>query len=279
MMVDTNLPQPNDSFRWTQVRGQPALVCRALEPFAAHLITTRRWPLGQGADPHSGWEDVAAALDRPLVRVRQVHGAAVVVRRGGTPPTDHLVEADILVSDDPATAVSVQTADCVPILLVDPRRRAVAAVHAGWRGLAAAAPAAAVLAMQDQFGSRPSDLIAAAGPSIGPCCYEVGSDVYERFALASPVSVAFQNWFHPSAQATIRNRAMTKGGVSTPTPGKWYFDCWRATRDQLVSTGIPSPQIHVIDLCTASHPDAFCSYRRDGSGAGRMAAAIGPTRG
>src|SRR5205823_11724397 len=114
-----------------------------------------------------------------LLRAHQVHGTNVAAHRPGhpvAPPAD----ADIIITDDPAAAAAVQTADCVPALLVDTRTGAVAAVHAGWRGLAQRAPQRAVEAMVDAFGTRESKLVAAIGPAIGPCCYEVGGEVREQ---------------------------------------------------------------------------------------------------
>jgi polyphenol oxidase len=259
--------QPSDGFAWVQAAPGPALVCRTLEPLAAHLFTTRGWPLGSPEGNTGGsWREVAAAVgvDAPrLARAHQVHGASVVVRRGGAtaageespPSNEQLPQADILLTDDPAQAVAIQTADCVPLLIADRRTGAVAAAHAGWRGLAAHVPGVAVEAMAREFGSRPGDLIAAIGPSISAASYEVGPDVRARFDRQfSPDDIA--RWFAPG-------RA-----------DRWQFDSWRAAQDQLEAAGVPTGQIHVARLCTAVHADLLCSYRRDGARAGRMAAVI-----
>lgn len=275
-MFDTKLPQPSDSFRWVQVGERPALVCRALEPFAPNLMTTRSWQLGMPtSDTDAGWKEVAAAAGTALVRVHQVHGADVLVRRtgdsgGATPP---LVSADVIVTNDPSVALAIQTADCVPLLVADRRTGAVAAAHAGWRGLAAGVPRVAINALADAFGSRPADLIAAAGPSIGACCYEVGEDVRSRFALAGWGPPQTDRWFFAAPQSTPNNRSMA-GVAGAARAGYWYFDSAAAARDQLESAGVPPAQIFIAGLCTASHADVFCSYRREGSPAGRMAAAI-----
>ena len=282
-MFDTRLPQPNDSFRWTQVGRRPALVCRALEPLARHLFTSRGWQLGRAEDPENpgdndngAWAEVAPAMtvnhDR-LIRVHQIHGAQVVVRRAGDARADQLRTADILISNDPTAAIAIQTADCVPLLIADRRTGAVAAAHAGWRGLAVGVPRVAVDAIVGEFGSRPEDLVAAAGPSIGACCYEVGADVRQRFGEAGWSESTIARWFFAQAQPTVRNRSMA-GLPAAPRAGHWYFDSGAAARDQLELAGIPGDQIFVADLCTASHSGALCSYRRDGMGAGRMAGAI-----
>jgi YfiH family protein len=264
--------QPTQGFSWLQAPAGRALVCRALAPFAAHLFTTRAWLLGlPDAGPGPGaWREVAEALGvgpGEIVRARQVHGAAVVVRRarngpsgkaGGSPSSlTALPEADILVSDDSSVCLAIQTADCVPLLLADRRTGAVGAVHAGWRGLAARAPQVAVEAMASEFGSRPADLVAAIGPSIGASRYEVGVDVRTRFERAGFHDGQLSRWFSDGRRT-----------------GHWWFDGWQSSRDLLAASGVPGGQIHVAGMCTATHADLFCSYRRDGKGTGRMAAAI-----
>src|SRR5262245_18565388 len=140
------LPHPKGAFRWTQPLTGPALVCDALSS-VAHLFTTRPWTLGSSLNGNdmAGWREVASAIGvgaGDLVRVRQVHGASVVVvrRRGGHEPaagrfsgtdvSSGLPEADILLAQDPAVAIAIQTADCLPILIADKRTGAVAAAHA-----------------------------------------------------------------------------------------------------------------------------------------------------
>src|SRR6266851_4822775 len=175
-MMPDMFPQPTEAFAWAQAPGGLALVCRPLERVARHVFTTRGWLLGASRDERA-WQEVAEAMDVPLatlVRLHQVHGANVVVHRaseplrapaGATAPS--LSEADIVMSNDSQAAVAIQTADCVPLLIADPRSGAVVAAHAGWRGLTARVPIAAVEALGREFGSRPADLLAAIGPSIG----------------------------------------------------------------------------------------------------------------
>ena len=131
-------PQPSGGFEWVQAAGSPALVCGALRPFAAHLFTTREWGLGsRAAAADEDWQAVAASLGADsahLARLRQVHGASVVVGRAGDAPRprgEALPEADILISDDPSLVLAIQTADCVPLLIADRETGAVAAAHAG----------------------------------------------------------------------------------------------------------------------------------------------------
>jgi YfiH family protein len=254
--------QPSGDFQWVQAAGGPALVCLPLQRYASHLFTTRDWALGSSTPAvDADWHAVAASLHVDpvqLVRLHQVHGASVAVRRAGAPrglPT--LPDADIVVSDDPDLALAIQTADCVPLLVADRVTGVVAAAHAGWRGLAARVPGVTVAALAHEFGSEPENLIVAVGPSIGAERYEVGEDVRVRFATAGWTPAELERWFAPGAR-----------------PDHWQFDGWRAVRDQLESTGVAAASIHACALCTATHEDLLCSYRRDGKAAGRMAAAI-----
>jgi YfiH family protein len=218
------------------------------------------------------WADLAAAVGvkgGDLVRLRQVHGATVfegsVVAR---PPAayDDWPEADVAISNGRSVALTVRAADCVPLLMADRATGVVAAVHAGWRGTAAGAAIAAVAALSRAFGTKPGDVVAAVGPSIGPCCYTVGEELVGRFSAHPEAS----RWFlHPSGRP----------GPVEPADGRdgrLILDLWRATRDQLLSAGLGPEHIHVSELCTASHPELFHSYRRDGKAAGRLVAVIRP---
>jgi hypothetical protein len=280
MIVDEMaLPQPTDGFAWAQGPGGVSLVCRALEPFAPHLFTTRAWILGGADDSQSvaGWSQVAerVGVDHAhLVRVHQVHGASVLVRRAGDPSNvADRPPADIILSNDPALALAVQTADCVPLLIADRRTGAVAAAHAGWRGLAGRVPQAAVEALRLEFGSRAADLVVAAGPSIGACCYEVGADVRAAFASAGFAGAELARWFLGDPNQAVANPSM-RGLSPVRRENHWFFDGWAATRHQLEAIGVGPDQVHAAGLCTASHPDVLCSYRRDGKSAGRIAGVI-----
>lgn len=190
---------------------------------------------------------VAAALrdQGQLLSLKQVHGARVAAA-----PFEGLPEADAAVASASGLILGIETADCLPVLLVDPRRRAVAAAHAGWRGTAGGVAARAVEALIAS-GSRPQDLLAALGPGIGACCYEVGDDLREAFG---PESAAF---FRPGR----RDRP--------------HLDVRAANRAALVRASVPSEQIHSVDECTSCRADLYYSYRRDGAGAGRMISFVG----
>jgi YfiH family protein len=275
------LPSPGESFEWTERAGRLALVCRPLADVADHFFTTRDWRLGQTStdDEAAGWDEVAHAISArsdDLVRARQVHGIAIAV---GRPFAGLRPAADALLARDDRLALAVQVADCVPLLIADPTSGAVAAVHAGWRGLAARLPLLAVAALEREFGSRPRDLVAAIGPSIGPCCYQVGVDVKERFVRDGFDSVIAESWFTTDPATLAANPAFV-GLERQRRPDRWFLDVWAAVRAQLAVGGISADRAFSANLCTASHSSLFCSYRRDGQGAGRMAGVIriGPPR-
>jgi hypothetical protein len=252
----------NQTFEWRHTPYGRALVCGALEPYAAHLFTTRDWALGSRAGAaDEDWLPVAASLGvdaAHLIRMHQVHGAAVVVHRvGDTRASGTRPDADIAISNDASLALAIQTADCVPLLMVDRETGATAAAHAGWRGLAANVPGVTVAAMAREFGSAPANLIVAVGPSIGAERYEVDAAVRDGFERGGFSAGQLARWFLPGARA-----------------GRWQFDGWQASRDQLEAAGVAPQNIHVAGLCTATETDLLCSYRRDGKGAGRIAAGI-----
>src|SRR5688572_29978142 len=175
------LPSVPDTFTWTEESWGPALRCEPLSAIAPHLFTTRQLPLASPDD----WTQAASAIGaRDVFSVTQVHRADVVALREGTSVPSERSEADVLVSNVPALALAVRAADCVPLLIADPSSGAVAAVHAGWRGTAAAAARAAVDALVREFAAKPERLVAAIGPSVGTCCYEVGSSLVDAFAAA-----------------------------------------------------------------------------------------------
>jgi hypothetical protein len=254
------LPAIPDSFFWTDERWGPALRCRALDAIAPHLFTTRKLQLSSEDD----WRLVAQALGaRHVVTLTQVHGANVVtIRRGSDIPLGR-PEADVLISNDPDAALAVRAADCVPLLLADRRTGAVGAVHAGWRGTAAGAATAAVHALSRECDAQPPDLVAAIGPSIGACCYEVGSELVDAFAAAGHPRHLIDRWFiAPPPPRGSRERAPLR------------LDVVGANRDQLVLAGVAEENIHIAGLCTAMHLDLLTSFRAEKDKAGRIAGVI-----
>lgn len=191
----------------------------------------------------------AGCEGRELLAVHQVHGGDIVhVRRGQSHDND--TKADALVSDDPGRVLSVRVADCVPVLLSTEDGRAVAAVHAGWRGVVAGV----VLNALEVLRTHGSHVVAAVGPSIGFDAFEVGPEVIEEFA-----------------------RLFGQDGPIRRNPdGKGRVDLRRCLRRQLLAAGIGEHQIDQTDRCTHTHWEEFFSHRRDNGISGRMAAVIAP---
>jgi YfiH family protein len=249
-------PKPTDGFEWTQTPWGRGLVCVPLERYATHLFTVGDVELRSDEKEWAGVADFLHLTRDHIRLVRQVHGiaiAAIQKQTAGewTPPT-----ADGIVSNDDRVAVAVRVADCAPILLADTTRRAVAAVHAGWRGTMQGIAGEAVAAMTREFGCRAEDLIAGIGPCLGLCCGEMGPEVVEMFRAAGHGEGRIGRWFQ------------------TGTSGRPYFDLWLANREQLEAAGMKPDRIFMSGLCSRSHPDVFHSYRAKGSGAGRMLGVI-----
>ncbi len=219
-------------------------------PFTGLNVSSR---LGNGDCVRRNWELLSAALRIPVSRfvlARQVHGKKVLVV--GSDPAVREVgdngEFDALVTDRPGLALAVRTADCVPVFLLDPRRRAIGVAHAGWKGTVANIAGAVVDRMQKSYGCRPADLLAVVGPSIGACCYRVDRPVYEAVHSERDRN----SWFRNSGA------------------GSWLFDLPFANRMQLVEAGVPDKGIITSEACTRCGADLFFSHRRDGADTGRQ---------
>ena len=207
-----------------------------------------------------------------LVTLKQFHSA--VIRCFDAPPSEPC-RGDAAVTGARGLLLGVQTADCVPILLVDTRRKAVAAIHAGWRGTLARIAEKAVGQMRMHFGSQPGDLLAALGPAIGGCCYEVGPELVAWFASQFPDA---QRWFDEPRTGEEPNplqwlNMMPPG--HQPPPKNVRLDLRKANRAQLLAAGLGEERIFASDLCTACRTELLFSYRREGERSGRLLAAVG----
>jgi polyphenol oxidase len=243
----------NAGFEWVEGPAGRFLECKPLRSLASHTFSTRQLaftPPSRDQDYQRLGEQLRTDADA-IIRVSQVHGRAIALVRPGESLLD-APAADAIISTDPDRAICVRVADCVPVLVADKHRRLVAAVHAGWRGTCAGVTAAVVAAIRN-LGVPPSDLVAAIGPCIGPCCYQVTADVRDAF-LAEWTDRA--TWFADDG------------------PNRWKLDLWRANLDQLTDAGVPSSTVHVSGICTADNLADCFSYRREGPGTGRLVAAI-----
>jgi hypothetical protein len=216
------------------------------------------------------------AENMPLVALRQIHSDAAHVFSAA--PAEPL-HGDAAISSEPGLLLTVQTADCVPILLADRKRIVVAAVHAGWRGTLARVAVKTLGRMRFEFGTRPEDVTAVLGPAIGRCCYEVGPEVAQAFAgQFAPASDWFDGPFEQLAWGEEPNplpwlNMMPPG--HQPPPPRVQLDLRAANRWQLEDAGVAPRNIAVSTLCTACRTDLLFSYRREGVGTGRLMAAIG----
>lgn len=189
-----------------------------------------------------------------IASLRQVHGQTVVVldRPIDRSPVS-LDPGDALVTNQPNLVLTVRTADCVPVLMADRRGRAIAAIHAGWRGSVGGIVAKTIGLLSQRFGCAPADLEVAIGPSIGGCCYEVDE------AVLGPLRARFEWWTDV---------------VSPCTTGKAVLDLHAVLVRQLYERGVSPSAIGRVARCTRCEPDLFYSYRRDGPGYSTMLSGI-----
>ncbi len=216
------------------------------------------------------------AQEMCLAPLRQFHSDLIY---SFDEPVSKGPRADACITRVPGILLAVQTADCVPILLVDTERRAVAAIHAGWRGTLKRIVAKTLGRMQMSLGTRHRDVIAAIGPAIGACCYEVGPEVAQAFAGQFATA---RDWFDgPFDQLAAGDTpnplqwlTMVPPGHQPPAP-RVNLDLRAANRWQLREAGLSEKNILISDLCTSCRTDLLFSYRREGNLSGRLMAVIG----
>lgn len=186
-----------------------------------------------------------------LVTARQVHGSDILVIDEPNEDYNHFlgVESDAIITNQAGVMIGICVADCVPILLCDPAKRVVAAVHAGWQGTAAKLVSKTVAGMKSQFGCNPETLQAAIGPCIGQCCYEVDG---------------------PVKQAFVQNGVAWDSFAEQAGEGKWRLDMAAVNRELLMLAGVPAGAIQKSDMCVSCQRELFFSYRRDNGETGRQ---------
>jgi polyphenol oxidase len=280
-MITEDTELEGAGFYWRERDGVRALVCAPLEQAGfINGFSTRGGgisPMPQDSLNLAGFnEDTAENIlenrrrflklfrgEWSLAGCWQVHGADIrVVREAAEAQsrpyaTGDEDRCDALVSDRTQTLLGVKTADCVPVLLGDPRTGAFAAVHAGWRGTLASICIQTVKRLHREYDSRPEDLRVAIGPAAGVCCYEVGDDVID----------AFKARFSGAAELFTATRA-----------GHARIDLFQANRDQLLGVGVAAEKIHTSPHCTMCRTETYFSYRREKTlhgKVGRLMAVIG----
>ena len=200
-----------------------------------------------------------AELPYYVVQPHQVHG--VEIREVTDPMTtrEQLEGVDALITNVPGVAISVRTADCIPVLLYDPVHRAVAAVHAGWRGTVQRISQKVVSEMQRRYGTDAADLLAVIGPGIGPESFQVGQEVADAFSEAG----------FPMEQI-LKDCGPKAPTADNPMAGGLHIDLWRANQWLLEQAGVKSQNIQVAGICTYQNNDRFYSARREGTKCGRI---------
>jgi len=259
------------AFSLSRRGGVGYLQCRALDEcgFVTHAFCTRWGGVSEGRlanlnfGVNVGDKDkhlernrslLRSAFDLPghkLVTVSQIHGDRLLIiketlqDKGKSNP----LEYDGIITARPGIPIGIKTADCVPVLLADRRRRVVGAVHAGWKGTALGIAARAVGVFMEGFSSTPGDILAIIGPAIGPCCYEVDGAVFNQFN---------------------NRREGTSAFTDGREDGKWMLDLSAANRSQLEGAGIPRENIFSADICTSCRRDIFFSHRGEKGDTGRQ---------
>ncbi len=220
-----------------------------------------------------------AKLDRnhcwPLITLRQIHSD--IIHRVDSVPKQQLT-GDGLTTATPGLVLAIQTADCIPVILVDTKHHAVGVFHAGWRGTVSRIVEKGVGEMFRHFGTRPRDLKAAIGPGIQTCCYEVGEEVRTKFQSQFEYAASLFREVKDSDPVHekypllfLTARAPGHGEL----PPKIFLDLVEANRQQLLAAGVPKKSIESSELCTNCNPDKLFSYRAEKGKTGRMMGVAG----
>jgi polyphenol oxidase len=211
----------------------------------------------------------------PLVTLRQIHSDVI---HSITAPSDEPLVGDGLVTNIPGIVLAVQTADCLPVILVDPRKRAVGVFHAGWRGTVKRIVEKGVGVMRLHFGTRPGDLVAAIGPGVRNCCYTVGEEVRDKFF--SQFAYAGRLFHEVKESDPVREKypmlfltARAPGHSNLPV--NIFLDLLEANRRQLRDAGVSARRIDATQLCTACNTDLLFSHRAEKGITGRMMGVAG----
>jgi YfiH family protein len=195
-----------------------------------------------------------------LTTAKQIHDGHVKIvsdalrGKGSTNHKGAINATDAMVTNAPNICLMVLLADCVPILFCDPSKRVIGVAHAGWRGTLRFVAHNTVKVFREDFGCSPEDIVVGIGPSIGPCCYQVGREVVSRVEHVLG-----------TGQDCIRHESAN---------GRRYFDLWTANLKQLLQAGIPERNIELAKICTGHHPKLFFSHRHEKSKTGRFGAGI-----
>jgi polyphenol oxidase len=228
-------------------------------------------------------EAVTGDAATPLVTIRQIHSSIVVSSGPITDPAvvggqQHPCKGDGLMTSQPGVLLGIQTADCIPVLVADRRRKAVAAFHAGWRGTVRRIVEHGIGRMRLEFGSHPEDLVGAIGPGVGQCCYVVGGEVLSEFE--SQFTYGSELFREVDSSDPVRTRYpmmflnQRAPGHSSVSSGL-HLDLVEANRRQLLAAGLRPGAIQVVGACTNCHQELFFSHRGSRGRCGRMMSVVG----
>jgi len=288
-------PRPASNKHWIErtIKGLTVLQATALNnlPWLVHGFSTR--PGGVSEPPNEKalnlgavewdkrerveenkrrFQSALGATNLTLVSLHQIHSD--VVRTIQATPLKPC-KGDALATNKPNLLLGVRTADCSPVLVVDPKKRVVAAIHAGWRGTLARIVTKTIGQMQMEFGSNPKDLLAAIGPTIGGCCYEVGTEVASAFAAKFSNASDFFDELRTGDEPNPLQWLNMRPPGHQPPPNKVLLDLRKANKSQLREAGLRPENIYVTDLCTSCNVDRLFSYRKEGASSGRLLSVIG----
>jgi hypothetical protein len=261
-----------DDFILRESQGVRYYSCKALEdiPQLCHGFSARDGGTGQPLNlSYRPWDSVERVNENRrrflsavnlgesnLAILRQVHSNRAYIIKDNSGEWNQS-EGDALITAVEKIALAVQIADCLPVLIADPAKRVVAAVHSGWRGTLSRILFQTICKMQQFYRSNPSNLLVAVGPGIRKCCFEVGNEVVELFEKE-----------YPGSDLAVPEEAC---------PGKFFLDLGKALEVQLDVAGVPKENRHDLGACTRCNPDKFFSHRAEGQASGRMLAVIGLT--
>lgn len=223
-------------------------------------------------------EAITGDAATPLIPIRQFHSNLVIRVAASDADREKPHRADGIITNESGLLLAVQTADCIPVLVADRKRRVVAAFHAGWRGTVKRIVQLGVGRMRLEFGSRPQDLIAAIGPGVGPCCYAVGEEVQSEFESQFQYAGEL---FHEVYSADVVRQKYPMLFLTQRAPGhspigpSLHLDLVEANRRQLLDAGLKPRAIHIVGGCTSCDSELFFSHRASRGRTGRMMAVIG----
>jgi YfiH family protein len=218
------------------------------------------------------FQSALGASDLTLVSLHQIHSD--VVRSFDSAPARQC-KGDASATNRAGLLLGVRTADCAPVLVVDPKKRVVAAIHAGWRGTLQRIVTKTIGQMQMEFGSKPQDLLGAIGPTIGGCCYEVGTEVASAFAAKFSNAAEFFDELRTGDEPNPLQWLNMMPPGHQPPPNKVLLDLKKANRLQLLEAGLREENIFVSELCTVCDVDRLFSYRKECVRSGRLMSVVG----